>query len=114
MVLLHRFAEFVSCFVLTEDSIDLLLFGGVGLGFTVEVQVALVEVGRGQKNISHLMHVGNAFGELPLLNLVFECHFDEFLILSFVVFAHLLQVEFVADQLHFRLVQPDQFFAQLL
>lgn len=60
------------------------------------------------------MHLGKAFGELALLDLVFEGHFDELLVVVFVVFGHLLQVELGAHELYFRLVEGDQFLAQFL
>ena len=50
------------------------------------------------------MHFADALGEFSLLDLVFESHLYELLVVFLVVFFHLLKVKFGPHQLDFGLV----------
>ena len=60
------------------------------------------------------MHLIDTLSHLSLLDLVFECHFDELLVILVVILGELLFVVLLSCEVYFGLVETDQLLAQLL
>ena len=88
MIFLNFLALFVGNLIAAKNGIDLFLFRRIWLDFGVNEEIFVFEWRRADKQIGHLMHFADSICELSFLHLIFEGHFDELLIVIFVVLFH--------------------------
>ena len=88
MILLNFLALFVGNLIAAKNCIDLFLLRRIWLDFGVNEEISVFELRGADEQIGHLMHFADSICELSFLHLIFEGHFNELLIVIFVVLFH--------------------------